>query len=443
MEILTSFIVLFIIFGLFYKATEPPVIVAALSFQWLSIAIGHFYLLFFNTTESDLLWHPTYSLDKIEETYWLSIIALLTFSLGLKIALINLKIQHINSRLVNNYDTFKIIILYLIFSIVFEPLAGFLRFKMPGLFQGLNTLTYFKWSLFFIMIYISFIKHEYKTLVFVIIAIEILLGFTGYFAEFKDFLLLFPIVYLSFNKIVSKRQILVIAVIAFLLVNVGAVWSYVKVQYRPFLSGGERAQVVKVSKQEALLKLWELSSGINSEKYALGFEALVKRIYFLEYFSATVNHIPYFKPYMEGENWSKSLQHIFMPRIFFPDKEAIDDSKQTFALTGIDVADASQGTSISTGYMAESYADFGPNGMHFAIFFLGLLLGLIYRAILSQSLNPLWGFALILPMFFLLNINGKSLIKIFGDTTYFFIIFWLLKRFAVPWLDNVIKYKTQ
>jgi hypothetical protein len=432
----TSFLVLIIIFALFYKENEPPVIVAALGFQWLSIVVGYIYLIFSDASQIDLLWRPVYSLPKIDDAYWLSIVGLLAFSIGLKIATFRTNLNLSGNALIEKYDTLKIIIIYIAFSLIFEPLASALRFVVPGLFQALNVLTYFKWTLFFLMVYISFKKNEYKTMVFAIIGVQTLLGFTGFFSEFKDFLILLPLVYLSFNQIKGSKQIITIILAVAILINIGAIWSYVKVEYRTYLSGGERSQAVTVSKQDALKKLWELSTSINSETYSLGFEALVKRIYFIEYFSATINNIPYFRPYMGGENWSKSIQHIFMPRLFFPNKEAIDDSKQTYLLTGIEVATADKGTSISTGYMAESYADYGPYMMHLAILVLGFVLGLIYKILLNKSLNGLWGFALIFPMFFLLNINGRALIKIFGDTAYFFIIFYFIKRFAVAYIDK-------
>jgi hypothetical protein len=442
-QIATSFLVLFILFALFYKEDEPPVIIFALGMQWLSIAIGHFYLVFFNASQSELLWRPLYSLAKIDSAYWLSMLALLAFSLGLKIAIRHVKLNFSDSHLIQQYDISKIILIYILFSLVFEPLANLLRFILPGIYQALKAITFFKWSLFFLMVYISFKKNEKKKLVLSLIMLEILLAFTGYFAEFASFMILLPIVYLSFNKIHGTKQITTILLAAFLMINIGAIWSYVKVEYRPYLSGGAKAQVVTVSKQEALNKLWVLSTNISSEQYSLGFEALIKRIYFLEYFSATVNHIPYFRPYLGGGIWGKSFQHIFMPRLFFPAKQAIDDSKQTFLLTGIDVADASEGVSISTGYMAESYADFGPVEMHLAIFLLGFMLGLIYKNLLNDSLNEFWGFAIIFPMYFLLNINGKSLIKIFGDTAYFFMVFYLLKRYGVPYIDQLMKRKAE
>jgi hypothetical protein len=419
-EIFTSFLVLIVLFDLFYRENQAPVVVAALGFQWLSITISHFYLVFSDSTQFDLLWRPVYSLAKIEETYWLSIIGLLAFAIGFKMSAGSVTMQLTNNTLLEKYDTFKIILAYILFSITFDPLSDFLRFKIPAIFQALKTLVFFKWSLFFLMIYVAFKKKERRQLVVIVLSIEVILGLTGYFAEFASFLLLFPIVYLSFNKITGFKQVFTISLVAVFLINFGAVWSYVKMEYRPFLSGGERAQVVTVSKTEALEKLWELTLDLDSHTYEAGFEALIKRIYTLEYFSATMNNIPYFRPYMLGENWGKSIEHIFMPRMFFPNKEALDDSHQTFLLTGIAVADASEGTSISTGYMAESYADFGPYTMHLAILALGLALGFIFRLLLRGSLNELWGFALVFPMFFLLNINGKSLIKIFGVASFIF-----------------------
>jgi len=439
LEIFTSFLLLIILFGLFYRINEAPVIVFALSFQWLSISISHLYLLFVDSSQEELLWRPFYSLEYINQTYWLSIIGLLAFALGIKFAIINVKVKQISTSLLNKYDTFKIIILYIAFTILFVPISNLIRFVVPGLFQAFTILNFFKWTLFFLMIYISFKKNEHKKIVLTIIFIEIILGFSGIFSEFKDYLLLFPIVYLSFNKIQSRKQIIILTTLAIVLINIGAIWSYVKGEYRMFLSGGKRAQIVIVDKKEALNKLWELTTKVNAETYKMGFEALIKRIFFLEYFSATVSYTTKHDKYLNGETWENAIKHVLMPRILFPNKKAIDDSKQTMKLTGIYLADASQGTSISVGYMAESFADFGGFFMHFAIFFLGFFLGSIYKFLTTKAINGFWAFAMVFPMFFLININGKNLIKIFGDTFYFIIIFFFLTKFIVPIIDKNIR----
>jgi hypothetical protein len=68
-----------------------------------------------------------------------------------------------------------------------------------------------------------------------------------------------------------------------------------------------------------------------------------------------------------------------MPRLFFPNKDVLDDSAETSYFTGYEVAGADQGTSISIGYIGESYIDFGRIGMFVPIFMMGLFFGGVYR----------------------------------------------------------------
>lgn len=84
--------------------------------------------------------------------------------------------------------------------------------------------------------------------------------------------------------------------------------------------------------------------------------------------------------------------HVLQPRILFPNKEAIDDSKMVNKYATRKVAGAKQGASFSLGFMAESYIDFGPYLMFIPIFCVGWLLGFIYKIIIQQSINYLWGF---------------------------------------------------
>jgi hypothetical protein len=440
-QITASFLLLIFLFYLFWEENTPPVIIAGIGFQWLSVAIGHIYLILTDQKYEILLWHPESSLEKIETTYWLSIFGILFFALGIKSAIRNLRPLKLSINLIEKYDTFKIIILYASFSAFVSSLFGLLRFAAPGISQPVGMLLYLKWSLLYIMIYNSYKKNEHKNIVLAIIIIEIILGFTGFFSVFKDILILLPIIYLTFNKIRGIKQIGFLILMAAILINIGAVWSYVKVGYREFLSGGKREQIVTVSKQEALSKLIDLTSQINAKSYQIGMEALVKRIYFLEYFSASVKYIPARHPYFNGENWGNALKHVVMPRMIFPEKEAIDDSKQTTKLSGIIVADSSQGTSISIGYMAESYADFGIPFLFIPVFLLGLLMGLIYKFLMQSYQNPLWNYALVMPMYFLIDVFGDNIIKIMGNTVMFLLVFVIFVKFVLPYADSFIRKK--
>ncbi len=441
-EILAASVMFILIFHLFWRERTPPVLLFGSLFQWLSITIGYLYILISKVEHNALLRHPEYSLERINTAYWLSILGLFFFVIGLKTAVGNYQFRAIKKQTIERYDTFRIIVFYVVYSIVSDFLFHQLRFTIPGLSEPIHVLGFFKWSLFFMMIYLSFAQNEYKLLVWIIMFGEIIIGFSGFFSTFKEVIILFPIVYLSFNKFTMK-EFATLSLIIILAVNIGIVWTYVKVEQRMFLSGGDRAQVVKVSKIDALKNLYKLTSQFNAQKYEMGLNAMVQRLYSIEYFSATIKNIPQHKPFFDGEILEAAIKHVLMPRMFFPNKKHIDDSKQTTRLTGINLATAKQGTSISVGYMAESYADFGLFYMFFEIFLLGFTIGYIYKILSLTALNTLWSFAIVFPLFFLTNINGINLIKIVGRVIMFFIVFLLINKFILPLLHKLLLKNTE
>jgi hypothetical protein len=90
-------------------------------------------------------------------------------------------------------------------------------------------------------------------------------------------------------------------------------------------------------------------------------------------------NVPDNVPFERGALWLSAIEHVFMPRLLFPQKAAVDDSERTQLYTGMLVAGREQGTSIGIGYVAESYVDFGIAGMFVPIFGLGIFFGAIYR----------------------------------------------------------------
>ena len=57
---------------------------------------------------------------------------------------------------------------------------------------------------------------------------------------------------------------------------------------------------------------------------------------------------------------TETLQYVFEPRLFFPDKPDIkSDSEMVRKYSGVWVAGEDQSTDIAFGYAAESYIDFG------------------------------------------------------------------------------------
>jgi hypothetical protein len=438
-QIFTSIILLNILILYFWQEKKPPVILGALTFQWLSVSIGFYYLALSNKTPEILLARPLYSIDNLNKAFFLGTIAIFSLATGIKLAITNLKFDKLSDDQIKKFSYNKLVIAYLFFDFVVPFLFKKTRSgALAGLSQAITILSLFRWSLLFIIIYLTKEKKQYRLKTAILILFDISLGFTGYFSNFKDYILFLILAYLCINKLKTKQFFFALIIGIFTLI-LGSFWSYFKGEYRQFLSGGEQAQVVTVSKTSALSKLFSYIPQFNKDKFEIGTETLVKRIFYLEFFSATIKNIPKYDPYMNGKNWNQAILHVLMPRFFFPNKPAIDDSKHTFALTRIKVANASKGTSISVGYAADSYADFGPFFMFLPIFIFGFMLGLYYKFLVTHS-PGIWSYAFIFPIFFLINFFERDIIKIIGDTFWFFIVFWFLNKF-IPTIEKILKSK--
>ena len=133
---------------------------------------------------------------------------------------------------------------------------------------------------------------------------------------------------------------------------------------------------------------------------------------------------------MKTKLWLGALKHVFMPRILFPNKPILNDSERTRLFTGLGVAGAKQGTSISIGYIGESYIDFGKWLMAVPIFLLGWLYGWIYSFFVSRDSSHLVGFAIATAiLLFSAILIESSNIKIVGGIGTSLIAFALLQAF--------------
>ncbi len=441
-QILVSVLVLDLIFFLFWRKDHPPVILIGLILSWLAITIGHFYSAFTGEEIRNLLWRPYYSADNINKAFWYSIIGLSVLSIGLRLGTGKSLNLQVTSEEISNLDLLKL----MIFFIIYVPLTDFLferlRFLIPGISQFFYMLKNFKWTFFFLIVLGVFENKRYRGLFWIIFSYSIISGFASYFSEFKNYFYFLPIAYLTVKKL-NYKQIIAILIITVFVYILGVYWSYIKMDYRMFLSGGKKAQVVTVSKSQALKKFFSYTKDFDKQRFKYGEEALIKRIFYLEYFSATIRYIPTYRPYMKGYNTMRAIRHVTMPRFLFPNKPPLDDSKHTTELTGIYVSTSQKGTSISTGYMAEFYADYGPFGMQILIFLVGLLWGWMYKFILGHTKPQIWGFGMTMPLFLLISSYGKDLTKLLGDTMWFFITFLIIRYTILPFIVKFFEFKEE
>jgi len=90
-------------------------------------------------------------------------------------------------------------------------------------------------------------------------------------------------------------------------------------------------------------------------------------------------------PYQYGRLYSYML-FTFVPRVFWPDKPSVNDANRWYQVA-YRLTDPRnlQGVSIATGYLTESYINFGWFGPPLVLFCLGILLGLFDKIFLRPS----------------------------------------------------------
>lgn len=169
------------------------------------------------------------------------------------------------------------------------------------------------------------------------------------------------------------------------LVMVMLAWTAIKTGHREFISQGQAAQVVHTSVSESLASLLSRTGELNLDDIGAAARALVDRVSYVRFFAMVIDRIPSTVPYERGAIWADAAIRPFTPRMFFPEKSIIDDSARTALYTGRFVPGIEEGTTVSLGYVAESYIDFGPLFMMLPLAGLGWIIGRFYRWIVNYK----------------------------------------------------------
>jgi len=402
----------------------------ALSFQWLAVNVKVIYSVIIN---EDFVYLHEFT-DNIIRAWLYGNITIICVALGIRLSIKKKKFVEFDTLFGSNLNLTKFADYYIYFSIltltVLNP-----KLYPAALIQIVTQLIYIKYVLFFIGFCNIVKKKQYNSRLFYYLLFEFILSFTGFFSNFKD---IFVIIFISLSYVYSKkinvRIILLGSLLVLVFFSVGVIWQVVKGDYRQFLNKGEKTQEVSRGAVESLNYLYDHVAEINDTKFLLGIDALVSRIEYIDYFSACLDYVPLHKSHENGKILLEAFKFGFMPRILFPDKEILDDSKFTAKYTGVQVAGVEQGTSICLGYAANSYIDFG-NYFFFSPLILGFLIGLIYNQLIKNSKSLIMGLAITFPLYFSFFAFGYEFYKIIPPLLYYFFIAMLYLKYG----NKVIK----
>jgi hypothetical protein len=304
-----------------------------------------------------------------------------------------------------------------------------------GLRQPLLAAAGIQWVGVFVLTSTCVTQRRGYSYLLIVVCLEVIKGFTGYFADFKAVFLVVVVAVFAGGAKLSWERVLAAAAAAAVLLGLGVWWSAIKMEYRGYISQGANQQVVSIPFADRISFLFEKLSQVDGETMGNGLKLAAKRTGYVDFLAATMGHVPSHMRFQDGAQIGATIMHVLQPRLFFPDKPPLpSDTEILQKYTGFRYGKStSASTSVSVGYVAELYVDFGPLGAIVGTFIMGLLSGRAVRSVsFSPSLPILVNYGLAVMLAMTLTSFEESLIKMVGGFITTLCVVLVLRRFLLP-----------
>jgi hypothetical protein len=264
----------------------------------------------------------------------------------------------------------RVAIAYVLSLVVVQILEIVAR-SVPALTQPILAFATLKFVFMYLLATTVFESGRGQHWLAVILGLELVTGIFSYLGTYQNAIFIVLIALAASRGRVSLPVVLFGLVCAVIIVWMSMVWSVVKIEYRSQFDRplGERIDwMVK--------RLF-----VDPIDYGAAASRLAHRLGYTELFAVVIARDDVGLLPRESHLYSSAVLHVFMPRILFPDKAVLNDSKITTELTGMSIR---EGTSVGVGYVAEAFADFGFPGMLIPLAMFGLALGGAARYFMSR-----------------------------------------------------------
>jgi hypothetical protein len=350
------------------KKDEPPVFALALSHQWAQVAIGFFYF-----AMTGRVVPANVEVDRRPMVILGTVCLILVFA-GL-VAALQLGRRLPKPRLERlPLDLRELVLLYF-GATFFESTVQIVAWSFPRITQLIIAATYFRYVVLFILI--RRLMHPTPRWLPVggIVLFEIAIGFTGFFAGFREPLIITLLVMLERTRTLAPAtRRAVYGSMGIMLAVTAIVWTAVKPAYRaayilnPSLTRMEKLQLIATLGSSALE---------NKEEILFSLDHSVARVWQVDFPALAMERVPNIVPHTNGAMLIDAVTRVLQPRLFFPNKpEMISDSDKVRLFAGVWVAGREVNTSFAFGYVAESYVDFGYPMMFLPILGFGVFIGI-------------------------------------------------------------------
>lgn len=424
---LASMLQLVILVKLLWRPGEPPILLFAMFYHWAQACA-----LTLNADLQGLSLEAMGVSRSVVAATWLTLLGVLVIALGLRLGAgksIAPAAQRAVTALATGLSVHRLFWASLA-AIWFSSATKSVSFLEPGLRQVFLAIGNLHWVILFLFTFVVLAQRQGYRLLALVFGLEIVVGFLGYFSGFRDALIVVLLAAMTAPAALRGVRLRAVLSLGAAIVVLALVWTAIKLDYRDFLNRGTGDQVVLVPVRDRLDKLGELIGGLTWSKLGESSDAFVARLSYVHFFGESMQVVPALVPHENGKLWLQGLRNAIEPRLINPGKRTLDDSARTAYYTGTWVAGAREGASISLGYIAESYIDFGPILMYLPLFAWGLLVGWVHRVLVSSTRWPLWGYASATIVIYLnASVLESSNAKMVGGLILGFLVLWLAQVF--------------
>ncbi len=378
--------VLWLAAKLLWKPGQPQTLFFVILFQWFQAFGPVLQGLLDGRAYQDIIGIP-----EVDTATWLSLTGIGILAIGLKLGSRRTEPKGLKKSIsgLKQLKNGRLLIAYIIASVATLAIRVAGGVYVPFVQAG-SAVEIVKWAVVLLVFYRWTALGEGGILALGILIFESIIGMAGFFSSFKTgFFIL--IIAGSGSVNLSRNRAVIFTLLAFVLLLFLGFWQVVKGYYRSFMSDGQKAQVITVSVTDRMQWMGEAVNLVGFDNIQQGWQDGLRRLSYVDFFGYAIKTVPGAVKHTDGLLWREAIQHTLMPRILFPNKAAIDDSLRTSAYCGMTVTGADEGTSISIGYIGESYIDFGSIGMFVPILLWGVGLGWAYGWLRKKAPHPLLG----------------------------------------------------
>jgi hypothetical protein len=404
----TSLPVLWAIWRFLILNDGPPVLAFAMTYQWAMNVIGLFY--FWLTGRRPLGMQAA----AYEEMVVISLACVCVLVAGLVIGntIVERRMEQRPRREIALSWT-TLLIAYLAVLAFRGALRDYAWSINPGLTQGVLAITYIRYALFYLILR-RLVYLQRWTLSAAFVTLELALGLTGFFAEFREPLFIAVVVVAEQFDYRRASHWLSFVVIGAVMGLVGVLWIGIR---SPMRSDADQLSHLSVTERldytSTLARAW-FSGDAETKMDAI--DGFVDRMWDIYYPALALARVPLVVPHTDGAIMMTALEHVLTPRILVPDKQDVEsDSLQVRRFSGVNVAGPEQNTTISFGYAIQSYIDYGIPMLFVPILLYAIFMGAVYRFFLRILIHHEISVAVVTVIFWMsLYAANKSWAKLIG-----------------------------